>query len=195
MAGTPLAWSSVPAPVARRATAADRETILSTVLAAFVADPAFRYFFPTDDSYADEAPAFIGDLLDQRLASDTVWIVDDGAAVALWNSPGPSRAGLPPGLTSPTAERIKRFDAVVQGMLPRQPHWYLGILATHPDHAGRGLGRVAMSDGLALAREDGLPSCLETVTQVNVAIYERYGWRVTASAVIADVTVRVMQVP
>lgn len=165
------------------------------MLAAFVADPAFRYFFPTEASYADEAPAFIGDLLDHRLALDTVWLVNDGAAVALWNPPGPGHAALSPALTPATAERIERFDAVVHDLLPQEPHWYLGILATHPDHAGQGLGRIAMSEGLELARRDGLTSCLETVTDVNVRIYRAYGWHVTASAVVADVSVRIMQKP
>jgi GNAT superfamily N-acetyltransferase len=185
----------VPAPVVRRATPADRESILTTVLAAFATDPAFRYFFPTEDSYAEEAPVFIGDLLDQRLAFDTVWIVDDGAAVALWNPPAPNRAALPVALSPATAARIDQFDSVVHDLLPREPHWYLGILATHPDHARQGLGRIAMSEGLGLAGRDGLPSCLETATRVNVDIYEAYGWRVTASAVVAGVTVRVMQNP
>jgi GNAT superfamily N-acetyltransferase len=185
----------VPSPVVRRATTADREAILATVLAAFVADPAFRYFFPTEESYAEEAPAFIGDLLDQRLVFDTVWLVNDGAAVALWNPPSPSRAALPPALTPATAERIERFDAVVHDLLPHEPHWYLGILATHPDHSGQGLGRIAMSGGLDLARRDGLTSCLETVTDVNVGIYAGYGWRVTASAVVEQIDVRVMQKP
>jgi GNAT superfamily N-acetyltransferase len=185
----------VSSPAVRRAASADREAILRTVLAAFVSDPAFRYFFPTDESYADEAPVFIADLVDKRLAADTVWLVNEGQAVAMWNPPGRSQGGLPRALTGATAQRIERFDSVVHDLLPREPHWYLGILATHPDHSGRGLGRVAMAEGLELARRDGLPSCLETATQVNVEIYERYGWRVTASAVVADVTVRILQNP
>jgi GNAT superfamily N-acetyltransferase len=179
----------------RRATPADRDAILETVLAAFVADPAFRYFFPTDESYAVEAPAFIGELLDQRLASDTVWMAGAAHSVAMWNGPGPSHGDLSPLLARDTAERIRRFDAVVQGLLPAQPHWYLGILATHPDQAGQGLGRLVMAGGLELARRDGVPSCLETATAVNVGIYERYGWRVTASAEIAGLTVRIMHSP
>jgi GNAT superfamily N-acetyltransferase len=186
---------AVSSPAVRRATAADRDSILATVLAAFVADPAFRYFFPTDASYAVEAPAFIGELLDERLASDTVWIAAEARAVAMWNAPGSSHGDLSPLLGAGTVERIGRFDAVVHGLLPAQPHWYLGILATHPDHAGHGLGRVVMAQGLELARRTGVPSCLETATAVNVGIYERYGWRVTASADVAGVTVRVMQNP
>jgi GNAT superfamily N-acetyltransferase len=185
----------VPSSAVRRATPADRETILETVLAAFVADPAFRYFFPTDESYAEEVPSFVGDLLDRRLVHDTVWIVNEGAAVALWDPPGLSRAELPPELAPSTAERIDRFDAVVHDLLPHEPHWYLGILATHPDHAGQGLGRIAMSEGLDQAHRDGLPSYLETATQVNVGIYEAYGWHVTASAVVSGMTVRVMRNP
>lgn len=190
-------------PAVRLATVDGRERILATVLAAFAADPAFRYFFPSEKSYAEEAPLFVGDLLDQRLAFGTVWVVDDAAAVAMWSPPAPARApattpttaALPRGLSRETAARIGRFDAAVHGLLPREPHWYLGILATRPDCAGRGLGRVAMTPGLERARAEGRSSCLETVTEVNVGIYQRYGWRVTGTTEVAGVPVRVMQNP
>lgn len=185
----------MPTPDVRLATPADRERILATVLAAFVADPAFRYFFPSERSYADEAPLFIGDLLDHRLSFGTVWVVDDGAAVAMWNPPGPDHAGLPAGLSAGTAERIDRFDAQVRRLMPTEPHWYLGIAATHPDQAGRGLARLAIEAGLTLARADGRPAYLETVTAVNVGIYERYGWHLVGTTRVEDVEVRVMRTP
>ena len=34
-----------------RAARADRAAVVATVVAAFAADPAFRYFFPDDDTY------------------------------------------------------------------------------------------------------------------------------------------------
>jgi GNAT superfamily N-acetyltransferase len=182
-------------PEVRTATVGDRERILATVLAAFVSDPAFRYFFPTEESYADEAPLFVGDLLDQRLGFGTVWVVDDAASVAMWNPPASAEHGLPRALSRRTAARIGRFDTAVRALLPAEPHWYLGILATHPERTGRGLGRLAMAPGLERARVEGRTSCLETVTDVNVRIYQRYGWRVTATTEVAGVTVRVLQNP
>jgi GNAT superfamily N-acetyltransferase len=190
-----VASAGVGSPVVRLATRDDHERILDTVMAAFAGDPAFRYFFPTQASYAEEGPLFVGELLDQRLTFGTVWVVDDAAAVAMWNPPHPARTDLPGALSPETVARINRFDAVVHALLPREPHWYLGILATHPDHAGKGHGRLAMAAGLELARADGLPGYLETVTDVNVGIYERYGWHVTATVEVAGVEVRIMRTP
>ncbi|MFL6099809.1 MAG: GNAT family N-acetyltransferase [Actinomycetales bacterium] len=185
----------MPGPDVRVATSADREAIVDTVLAAFVADPAFRYFFPTDASYAEETRLFVGELLDQRLAFGTVWVVEDGAAVSMWNPPGPTHAALPAGLSAETAGRINRFDAQVRDLMPADPHWYLGIVATHPDHGGRGWGRLAMEPGLERSRTDGRPAYLETVTAVNVGIYERYGWRLAATTQVDQIEVRIMRNP
>jgi GNAT superfamily N-acetyltransferase len=113
----------------------------------------------------------------------------------MWNPPGSTETARPRGLARATAARIGRFDQAVHALLPTEPHWYLGILATHPDHAGRGLGRLAMAPGLGRAEAEGRTSCLETVTAVNVGIYERYGWHVTGTTDVAGVQVWVLQHP
>jgi GNAT superfamily N-acetyltransferase len=182
----------VPTPAVRLAIAPDRERIVATVQAAFASDPAFRYFFPGDDEYAALAPVFIGQLLDQRLARGTAWVVADGAAVALWSAPGAVEepvTRLPADVTA----RLRTFDAAVHHHLPADPHWYLGMLATHPDHAGQGWGRLAMSAGLARAEQDGRPSYLETVTPVNVRIYQSSGWQVTDTVAVAGLDVSILR--
>jgi hypothetical protein len=70
-----------------RATGADRDRVVETVVAAFATDPAFRFFFPDDDTYAEHAGVFAGHLFDKRVDLGTVWIVDGGSAVAMWQPP------------------------------------------------------------------------------------------------------------
>lgn len=183
-----------------RATPAVRDRVVDTVLAAFVSDPAFRYFFADDATFNDEAAAFAGYLFDQRVNRGTVWVVEDGAAVAMWDSPqsgdGTAKDGhgnSGPDLPAATLDRLKRYDAVVDAALPATPHWYLGILATHPHHAGRGLGRLAMTAGLDRAAEAGLPAYLETTNERNVELYRRAGWRLTESAAVDDLPIWVMR--
>jgi GNAT superfamily N-acetyltransferase len=165
------------------ATPADRDRVVATVVAAFRADPAFRYFFPEDDTYSAHAAEFTRYLFDRRVQLGTVWVALDGAVAALWDPPPPA---TPAAHTSVVAldlpaearERIDRYDSAVHGMLPTEPHWYLGVLATHPDQAGRRLGRRLMAAGVTTAHAEGLPACLETTNPANVELYQREGWAV-----------------
>ena len=192
-------------PVVRLATATDREAGVATVGAAFVADPAFRYFFPDDQTYAAEAGAFAAHLFDQRIRHGTVWVVDaadagesagsTGGAVAMWNPPSGSPDPDQPPLAVPvtTQARIDAYEAAAPTALPPAPHWYLGVLATHPDHAGKRWGRAVMAAGLRRAAADALPAYLETTSASNVALYERSGWSVAATVPVATIEIRVLR--
>jgi GNAT superfamily N-acetyltransferase len=171
-----------------RATPADRDAVVATFVAAFVADPAVRFFFPDDDAYAQDAAAFIGHLFDRRVANGSVWIGAGGAVAALWDLPS-VRSSEPATLDVPAdaRERIARYDAAVHPALPADPHWYLGVLATRPDHAGRGLGRRLMAAGVAMAHNEGLPAVLETTNPSNVDLYLREGWAVYRHTAVDDV--------
>lgn len=186
-------------PELRSATPADRESVVATVVAAFVADPAFRYFFPDPAAYPVEAAAFAGYLFDKRVRHGTVWVVEDGAAVSMWNPPSAAdHRPAPLDLPAETQARIDTYDAVAATVLPAQskdPHWYLGVLATHPAHAGQRLGRAVMAAGLERAAADGLPAYLETTSARNVALYERSGWTLTGTVPVGTLVVRVLRHP
>ncbi len=179
-------------PPVRLATRDDRERVVDTVVAAFAADPAFRHFFPGDE-YADQAPIFAAHLFDQRAQHGGVWLAEEGAAVALWNPPGVVPEWPPAGQADVVVRRLDRYDAVVHQLLPTEPHWYLGVLATHPDHAGRRLGRAVMAAGIERAHRDGVPAYLETVTETNLAIYTRSGWQVTGATSVDGLDVWVLR--
>jgi GNAT superfamily N-acetyltransferase len=162
-----------------RATPADRDRVVDTVVAAFVADPAFRYFFPDDATYAVHAAVFARHLFDKRVGQDTVWLVDGGAAVSLWDPPGAPASDLALALPDDVLGRLADYEAAVHGSMPTEPHWYLGVLATHPDHAGKRWGRLAVAAGLASADRAGLPTYLETTNPENVELYGRTGFVVS----------------
>jgi GNAT superfamily N-acetyltransferase len=185
-------------PQVRPATVADRARVAETVAAAFVDDPVFRHLFPDQERFAEQAGSFAGSLFDTRVDQGTVWLVEDGRALAMWEPPSPQgHAGeravldLPPG---PLA-RVHAYESAVAEIMPTDEHWYLGVLATHPDHAGQRLGRVAMRQGLDAAARAGLPAYLETASDANVALYLRSGWSVVAEATVGPLHVRVMAHP
>ncbi len=186
----------MPAADVTTATEADRDQVVETVVAAFVADPAFRYFFPDDATYASNAGAFAGWLFDRRVRSGGVLVAEGGAAVAMWDQPDATRDwSAPPPLPAADAARLAAYDEAVHGAIPAQPHWYLGVLATHPDHAGRRLGRAVMSAGLERAAAAGLTSVLETTNPGNLGLYRGSGWEVHASVVVAGLDVWVLTHP
>jgi hypothetical protein len=166
------------------------------VVAAFVDDPAFRYFFPSDPTYPRLAASFAGWLFDKRVRRGTVRLIDGGSAVAMWDPPlEVNQAGTSLGLDLPpdAVERIASYDAAVDSVLPETPYWYLGVLATHPDHIGQAWGRAVMAEGLQRAAADGLPAYLETSSERNVAIYLRSGWETVSTVTVDTLDVRVMR--
>ncbi|MFG2043244.1 GNAT family N-acetyltransferase [Dactylosporangium sp. NPDC048998] len=88
--------------------------------------------------------------------------------------------------------RFGRYQAVVHRRMPRFPHWYLGVLASHPDHRGRRLGRTVMAAGLARAAADGLPAYLETSNPRNVDVYRSAGFEVAEHLTVDDLPVWIM---
>ncbi|MFD2077612.1 GNAT family N-acetyltransferase [Actinopolymorpha cephalotaxi] len=178
------------------ATPADRDRVIGSLVAAFSGDPVLRYLFPDEDTYPTYAGAFFGDLFDRRVHSRTIWTIG-GASVAMWQPPsigtGPAdplgtagdesgdQAGdnLEARLPADVWARVRTYDEAVHVALPTTPFWYLGVLGTHPDSAGRGFGHAVMNAGLRRAAADGLPAVLETSNPANVEMYRRAGWQVT----------------
>lgn len=170
----------------RRARPGERDAVLATLVAAFTQDPQLRWYFP-DGVAGEGGERFFGVLLDTRLEGGEVWTDDGLRAAALWVPPGGNLLG--PAVTSaryaaamadlpgPAPERVARADAAVEQLLPRGPHWYLGVLACRPEHRGRGLASAVLRPVLASADRTGTPVALETATDRNVCYYARHGFR------------------
>lgn len=57
-----------------------------------------------------------------------------------------------------------------------QPAWYLEVLATAPWARGHGAARALLDHVLERCDADGVAAWLETTEEVNVGIYERFGF-------------------
>lgn len=165
----------------RIATMDDRDLVIGVATAAFAADPFLRYLLPDDGDYAEHGREFFGALFDKRVGAGTVWLIEDGAAIAMWDGPG-STEETAFRLPAEAMARMAPYDDAAHGLLPAGRHWYLGVLATDPEHAGQGLGRAVMRAGLARAAADGLPAYLETTNAGNVELYQRAGWTIESQA-------------
>ncbi|GAA3773386.1 GNAT family N-acetyltransferase [Micromonospora maritima] len=170
------------APEITAATAEDRGRVITSLVAAFTEDPVLRFLFPDDATYPTHAGAFFGHLFDKRLPRGTIWTVGHGTSVAIWEPPGADGDrpddDLADRLPADELRRVRAYDRAVHAALPAGPFWYLGVLGTHPDHAGRRWGHAVMRAGLERAAADGLPAVLETSNPDNVEVYRRAGWEV-----------------
>lgn len=166
----------------RLATSADRAPVVATIAAAFVGDPAWSFLLGGD--YDRMAPIFAGALFDQRVAQGTVWMTMDASSVSMWDRPGgPDRqdrdqawVAFHASAGADVEERLAAYDQALKAVGPAQPYWYLGVLATRPEAAGRGGATRVLGQGLACAGADGLPAVLETSTPANRAFYGRRGF-------------------
>jgi ribosomal protein S18 acetylase RimI-like enzyme len=175
----------VTTPAITVATPADRVPVVGSLVAAFTKDPVLRHLFPDEGTYPRYAAAFFGHLFDKRVAKRTVWTVAGGASVAIWEPPAKGEDTpqdvLADQLPADVLARVRAYDDAIHAALPAGPYWYLGVLGTHPDHAGRRLGHAVMGEGLRRAAADGLPAVLETSNPANVEVYRRAGWEVVRS--------------
>ncbi|WP_117211253.1 GNAT family N-acetyltransferase [Allorhizocola rhizosphaerae] len=178
-----------------RATPHARARVVETVVAAFATDPAFRYFFRDGGAFDEQAATFAGYLFDKRVTEGTVWVIDGGAAVAMWDAPRAAAAdgGTELELPAATLARLEAYESAVHEALPADSHWYLGVVATHPGSAGRRLGRAVMRAGAQSATAAGLPAHLETTNPANVELYRGVGWEVTATAAVDGLSIWVMR--
>ncbi len=177
----------------RQAVAADRAGVIDTVTSAFHDDPAWEFMH--GDEYTRVAPLLAGALFDLRVESGQVWVTDDLTSVALWEEPA-GTSFLSTGARASVWERyqqeagdaawerLHRYDVAVEAVMPSEPFWYLGVLATRPERQGHGQARAVTSPVLAVADRDGINCCLETSKPSNKPIYARLGFLPSADIAI-----------
>ncbi|MCX6433481.1 MAG: GNAT family N-acetyltransferase [Actinobacteria bacterium] len=168
--------------VVRPALPTDRAAVVATIVAAFTGDPAWTWLLGAD--FSRLAPLFAGALFDQRVDGGTVWMTEDAASVSLWDPPGSVDPLVEEAAWAPfhaaagagAAARFAAYEGALDRVSPTWSYWYLGVLATRPERAGRGLATAVMAPGLSRADADGLDACLETSTLANRAFYDRRGF-------------------
>ena len=122
----------MPPPEITIATPADRDRVVSSLVAAFTQDPILRYLFPDERTYSPYATAFFGHLFDKRVHKRTIWTIEYGASTAIWEPPEAENTSsdddLSAQLPADALLRVRAYDRAVHAALPDFPFWYLGVL-------------------------------------------------------------------
>jgi GNAT superfamily N-acetyltransferase len=177
------------APVeARVATRAEVPAAVETLARAFYADPVWGWAFPDPARRLVQHRAVWKLVAEAALGYESAWLTGDCAAVALWIPPGkpelrPEDEERLEGLLAEllgdgaarASETFKRFDAAHPA---GEPHYYLSLLGTNPDHRGRGLGMELLAVTLEQIDAEGAAAFLESSNPVNTPRYERLGFAV-----------------
>jgi ribosomal protein S18 acetylase RimI-like enzyme len=79
---------------------------------------------------------------------------------------------------------VAAFVFSVQKRCAPFPHWHLSVIGVAPAWQGRSHARVLLLPMLARLDREGLACYLETQNGKNLAIYQRYGFRVAEEGVM-----------
>lgn len=173
----------------RPATEADVPALVDMLVRAFADDPVANFMFAGPKRRRRGLRSFFtSQMRHQFLPGGHVYTTDDRDGVAVWGAPDRVRHGvaellqlLPtaPYLVSPRMHRALRLLFEVDGLHPKEPHWYLATLGTDPSRQGKGIGSALLQFTLNRADEEGVPAYLESSKDRNVPLYARFGFEVT----------------
>ena len=114
---------------------------------------------------------------------------DEVVGASFWDPPGHWRMPITAQLkAAPTLLRVfgaRSFAhlmdyAKVEKIHARytEPHYYLAVLGTDPDHQGHGIGSALMQPMLDRCDREGVGAYLESSKEHNIPFYRRHGFEV-----------------
>lgn len=169
-------------------TSGDVDAAVDTITQAFKRDPVWSVALAGPRWTDEHLRSYWRLFVEGGLRYGTVHVSPGAMTVSIWIPPGGTELspeleaaqhqlvadGLEPDQVAALHELWARFE---QHHPYGEPHAYLGILATRPDHAGHGYGQAHLAMDLAGWDAAGVPSYLESSNPVNLHRYERHGYR------------------
>ena len=171
-------------PEVRSADAGLQASAISTIVLGFAADPMTRWVWPDSSEYLRMMPRFVKAFGGRAFEHGTADITEGARAAALWLPPGvePDDAEMDAVMEGALRPEIAEdIGAVLQGMAehhPREPHWYLPLIAADPNWIGQGLGALLMKHALRRCDEQGVAAYLESSNPRNISFYQRHGFEI-----------------
>ncbi len=170
----------------------DVETMTRTIALAFADDPVWGPAMGGAGTTIDEKALIWRLFVAGAVRYPWSSVVGDGAALSVWLPPDgteldeASAAELPILLETlledaGAAEFGELTDRFEVNHRHDAPHAYLSLLATHPDHRGRGIGMALLADDLERLDKLHLPAWLESTNPVNDRRYQSVGFEPVGS--------------
>jgi ribosomal protein S18 acetylase RimI-like enzyme len=168
----------------RSATLDEIPQTVSAIVAAFLADPVFRFAWPAPHDHLNGMARVARVIGGASFEHSTAYVAPDFCGAALWLPPGihPDGEALE-GVFRETAQPehlddlLATFESMDQSH-PEELHWYLPLVGVEPNAQGRGLGGALMRHAVARCDRDGAVAYLESSNPRNLPLYERHGFEV-----------------
>ena len=175
----------------RRANLDDTGRVAFLFAAAFAQDPIFNWLARRNGRAEALSRFFLWVTRERAIPFGETWMTKDGCAAITWIPP--YREGRPENfreelrllsviysLTGLT--RLSRGSVMARALErshPPEPYFYLAFFGVAPRFQGSGLGSALLERTLARVDQVGMPAFLENSNPRNIALYERFGFRVT----------------
>ncbi len=162
---------------------------------AFQNYPVFVYVFPDDSERKNKLPHFFKSMVHKGLLQGEVYATSPAMeGVAVWLPPGIG-GGLSKEfeVDKEAFDRFSYYGACVYGVREKYApaeHWFLELIGVIPEDQGKGYARDLLRPMMDRADREGLPCYLDTELDKNVAIYQRYGFKVVDDNIVPETGVR-----
>jgi ribosomal protein S18 acetylase RimI-like enzyme len=173
---------------ARIAGETDIETVTEIITRSFADDPVWG---PAYGSAFGGGPRAIWRLeVEAAIRLGWTWLSSGSEAAVVWVPPGSATFDAPEmraylaflrELLGSGFDRVAALHERFEAAEPRDPHFYLCLLGTHPDQRGHGYGMRLLAETLRLVDAEGMPAYLESTNPANNARYEGVGFEVTGT--------------
>jgi GNAT superfamily N-acetyltransferase len=171
---------------ARRATPADAGRVTEIISLAFARDPLWEHALARPDGGDGHHATFWRLLVEGALRYPWTWLTGGGEATSIWIPPGgtdmtPEQderlAGLVAGSFGPAADEFLELLGRFEAAHPQaEPHYFLTLFGTHPDHRGQGIGMRLLAQNLELIDAEHMPAYLESSNPANSRRYASVGF-------------------
>ena len=170
-----------------RLTESQIEPAAETLALAFQDYPVFTYVFPDACERRNELPLLLQSFVHYGALNGEVYATSPNLeGVAVWMPPDHTSVSSPvPGISQDALDRMAYWGRQAGSIRKRHvpsAHWFLMIIGVVPEFQGQGYARTLLNPMLAKIERQHLPCYLDTEVEKNVAIYQRYGFRVVVTA-------------
>ena len=194
--GQPVGVVDRYATTARAATETDVASAAQTLARAFYEDPIWGWVFDDRSERHHQLAALWGLFVAGSIEHGWVWTTPAYSAVSVWIPPGcpeltePYQAQLEPladELLGHRSALLLEVFARFEAAHPREePHFYLSLLGTHPDHRSHGIGMRLLGENLARVDRQHVPAYLESSNPANLSRYVSVGFEAYGEFTLPD---------
>ena len=166
----------------------DRDAVVATLAAAFLADPLMGWVFEDAAARPAQLARWWGWMFDHLPGHAEVLATADDRSAALWYGPDPvdedtqrDFVAMLSGLLGPhlAVDKLRGLSVIPAAHPHDVRHWYLAAVGTRPEAQGHASAGRVLAPILARADTAGIGTYLESSNPRNVSFYERLGFAVT----------------